>query len=291
MNKAIVLLLVSTLLTGCQSTAERETENKLASLRCWHFRDQQPITREQISYIRERSDNGDLLCKTMLGDLYERGHGVPQDVSKAKVLYQAVAEVNPSAYYQLGRLEDEGIGAPPDYVKAREFYQRAAALPDNSASKNHLARLMEDGKGGPEDPEGALRLYFSALTVSWGDAWEGIGRLRARGLVLTAEQEKRYNQAWVASTTARLRSKLRSVQRGLSKNLEPGAAKRPVKFQLEYIPGSNVPTISLLEGSGDDAIDQAVLQAMSSYRFSGEPILPEGQKSWKVNSSLHLNLQ
>ncbi|NBF07861.1 tetratricopeptide repeat protein [Pseudomonas sp. Fl4BN1] len=288
MNKVVVLLLLSTFMAGCHSTGvDQEQQDTFASLRCWQFRDQSSITREQVNYIRNRSDNGDLQCKTLLGDLYERGHGVAQDVPKAKALYQSVAEVNASAYYQLGRMEEEGIGGPPDYVKARAFYQRATAKPGNSESTTRLARLMEEGKGGPEDLQGALQLYLSALASSVGDAWKGIDRLRGKGLVLSAEQEQRYNKVWVDTTTYRLRSKMRSLQMSVSSKLEPGSVGKPLKLQLECIPGSNVPSISLLEGSGDSAIDQAVLQAMSTYRFSGEPIFPKGQASWKVIASFY----
>lgn len=282
------LLGFALILSGCQSIGSSTQDDPLASFRCFHFRDQSPITREQFEYIRERSENGDLLCRIVLGDLYERGHGVPQDVPKAKALYQSVADVEVSANYQLGRMEEEGIGGPPNYVKARQFYQRAATKPGNTRSEKQLAGLMEDGKGGPQDLEGALALYFNAIKYSGDDAWKGVQRLRAKGLALNAEQEKRYNEIWVSSVRGRLSKKITDAQIKMSKELKPAPAIKPVKLQLEYVPGSVVPQISLLESSGDSAFDQAVLQAMSNYRFPDEPILPEGQKTWKVIASVNL---
>ncbi len=122
------------------------------------IQDQNPITQEQVEYIQARSENGDTLCKGMLGSLYERGHGVPQDIPKAKALYQSLAEVNALAYYQLGRMEEEGIGEPTNYVKARQFYQLAAAEPGNENNATRLAELWKKEKVTLQDLEGALAL-------------------------------------------------------------------------------------------------------------------------------------
>jgi uncharacterized protein len=282
------LLGFALILSGCQSIGSGTQDDRFANFRCVYYGDQDPITWEQIEYIRKRSENGDLLCKIVLGDLYEHGHGVPQDIPKAKTLYQSVADVEVSANYQLGRMEEEGIGGPSNYVKARQFYQRAAAKSESTRSKIQLAGLMEDGKGGPQDLEGALALYFNAIKYIGDDAWKGVQRLRAKGLALNAEQEKRYNEIWASSVRDRLGRKITDAQIKLSKEFKPAPAIKPVKLQLEYAPGSVIPLISPLESSGDSAIDQAVLQAMSNYRFPDEPILHEGEKTWKVIAIVNL---
>lgn len=69
------------------------------------------------------------------------------------------------------------------------------------------------------------------------------------------------------------------------KEIKPGFLVKPIKpakLQLEFPIDSDVPEVSLLESSGDPAIDQAVLKVMSTYRFLDAPIQPGDQKSWKV---------
>ncbi|NWB99554.1 sel1 repeat family protein [Pseudomonas gingeri] len=287
MNKAVFLLMLSALIAGCKSTTPNAQDDSVAGLRCWHYRDQNPITQEQVEYIQARSENGDRLCKGMLASLYERGHGVPQDIPKAKALYQSLAEVNASAYYQLGRMEEEGIGEPTNYVKARQFYQLAAAEPGNENNATHLAKLMEEGKGGPQDLEGALALYVNAIRYSEDKAWKSVQRLRAQGLVLTAEQERHYNEIWVSGVQNQLGRKIWELEKTLSKQSKTSAANKPTQLQLAYIPGSVVPQILLLESSGDSTVDQAVLQAMSDYRFPDEPIQHPGEKTWKVTATVN----
>lgn len=80
-----------------------------------------------------------------------------------------------------------------------------------------------------------------------------------------------------------------AVQRTLSKELKPGSANKLVKIKLEFTLGFAVPKISVLDSSGDGALDQAVLQAMSDYRFPYEPIQPEDQKTWKVSAIVTLS--
>ncbi|MDB5979098.1 MAG: hypothetical protein JWQ69_113 [Pseudomonas sp.] len=72
------------------------------------------------------------------------------------------------------------------------------------------------------------------------------------------------------------------TQRTLSKRIKPGLTIKPVKVQLEFPHDSDVPKASLLESSGDPAIDQVVLKEVSAYRLPDRPILPESQKSWAV---------
>lgn len=279
MKKAVFLLMLTTLVTGCQLTGPRtDQENHWASIRCWALRDQSPLTKEHLEYIRDRSENGDALCKMILGDMHERGLGMPKDVAKAKAIYQAVADVDKKAYFHLGRMAEEGIGEPVDYVKARQLYERASA-------KTALAKLMEEGKGGPQDLDGALALYLNSIELYGDDAWVGVRRLRAAGLTLNAEQEKQYNGMWAKGLRNTLNRKIGFTRRELLKEIKPGSLVKPIrpaKLQLEFPLESDVPKVSLLESSGDPAIDQAVLKAMSTFKFPDAPIQPGDQKSWKV---------
>lgn len=291
MKKAVVLLVLTALIAGCQTTPPSPQDDFQSGLRCRLLMDKKPITPEQVENIRESSESGNLLCKLVLGFLYETGHGVPQDVHKAKTLYQSVAVGNAAGYEQLARMAEEGIGQAPNFVEARQFYQLAVTAPGNLRSEAKLAQFMEDGRGGPQDLKRALAHYLNAAKYVDDAPWQGVQRLRDEGLTLTAEQEKHYNEIWVASLDNSLTRKALDVQQALATQIKSGAADKPVTLQLVGSPGSVVPQISVLESSGNSAIDQAVLNAMSDYRFFDEPILPAGQKTWLATVSVETELK
>ncbi|MHC8332987.1 tetratricopeptide repeat protein [Pseudomonas sp. LB3P25] len=291
MKKAVVLLVLTALIAGCQTTPPSPQDDFQAGLRCRLLMDKKPITPEQVENIRESSESGNLLCKLVLGFLYETGHGVPQDVHKAKTLYQSVAVGKAAGYEQLARMAEEGIGQAPNFVEARQFYQLAVTAPGNLRSEAKLAQFMEDGRGGPQDLKGALAHYLNAAKYVDDAPWQGVQRLRDEGSTLTAEQEKHYNEIWVASLDSSLTRKALDVQQALATQIKSGAAGKPVTLQLVGSPGSVVPQISVLESSGNSAIDQAVLKAMSDYRFFDEPILPAGQKTWQATVSVETELK
>ncbi|WLG92894.1 sel1 repeat family protein [Pseudomonas cucumis] len=291
MNKAVFLLVLTALIAGCQATPPTPQDDFQTGLRCRLLLAKKPITAEQVEDIRESSENGNLLCKLVLGFLYETGQGVPQDVHKAKTFYQSVAVGKAAGYEQLARMAEEGIGQAPNLVEARQFYQLAVTRPGNLDSEAKLAQFMEDGRGGPQDLKGALAHYLSAARYVDDAPWQGVQRLRDKGLVLSAEQVKHYNGIWVDSLDKSLTRKALDVEQALAKQIKSGAAGKPVTLQLIGNPGSVVPQISVLESSGDSAIDQAVLKAMSDYRFFDEPILPVGQKTWQATVSVDAGLK
>jgi hypothetical protein len=283
MNKAVVLLVLTALIAGCQATPPSPQDDFQTGLHCRLLLLKKPITAEQVEDIRESSENGNLLCKVVLGFLYETGQGVPQDVHKAKTLYQSAAVGSAAGYEQLARMAEEGSGQAPNLVEARQFYQLAVTRPGNLDSEAKLAQFMEDGRGGPQDLKGALAHYLNAAKYVDDAPWQGVQRLRDKGLVLSVEQVKHYNRIWVDSLDRSLKSTAVDVQHALAKQFKSGAAGKLVTLRLVGSPGSVVPQISVLESSGDRSIDQAVLKAMSDYRFLDEPILPAGQKIWQVN--------
>lgn len=273
----LAVLALTTLISGCQSSMT--LDDPIASLRCLGYSDDVSMTRKQLDYIRARSDIGDVTCKTWLAGMYANGSGVDQDIPKAKALYLELAGVSEQAYYFLGDIAESGADGPPDYVKARQFYRRAMVGKGSARAETRLARLMEDGKGGPQDLEGALALYLYA-TKSSEEAWDGIQRVRARGVTLTDEQVQRYNQLWVGGTKGRLKRKMWRVQDKLAETFKPRPAGNETTVKIEYLQGSIVPRLSIVSSSGDSALDQAVLQELADFRFKDGPILPQGRDTW-----------
>lgn len=94
--------------------------------------------------IKKSADKGDITATWLLGELYEKGEGLPQSYDKAFSLYQRAAErtdiIGAPAMTRLGRLYEKGLGCPKDTAKAEELYKKAVEAGYEEA-KADLARL------------------------------------------------------------------------------------------------------------------------------------------------------
>ncbi len=261
---------------------------------CYVYFRQDPITPEAVTQIQAAAQMPNAACKAVLGLLYENGRGLPQDYPKAKALYQDAAALAPAFYSQLGRMAEEGIGEPVDYVAARRYYEQASKVAGETQAPLRLASLMEQGKGGPKNPQGALSLYlqqpadYLQQPEDTLEALSGIQRLRMGGLALSAEQAKRYNALWVRGVSTGLRHHLSMMYPALPEELKTAPDAPWVNVQLEYTVGSLVPQVSILESSGKAVFDRMVLQQLNSFRFPADPILAEGQNTVKVATKVVL---
>ena len=68
---------------------------------------------------------------------------------------------DPVAQAYVGEIFEKGLGVPPDYAAAAEWYRRAAEQGHCRAAVN-LGGLYERGVGVPHDPEQALKWYRRA---------------------------------------------------------------------------------------------------------------------------------
>jgi len=281
MNKAVAILALTILVAGCKTTPPTPQEASLTGTRCLLFAKVSDLSADRVDYIRDASNNGNLNCKLALGALYEFGRGgLSADVRKARSLYESVATVDGAGYEQLARMAEEGRGQAPDAVEARRLYQLALAHRESFNSEFALARLMEEGRGGPQDLSGALTHYLNATQQIDDQAWAGVQRVRAQGMTLTAEQTQRYNEKWYDAVSTSLASTVYDTELLLNRQIKPGTASKPVTLEAKGKPGSLVPQLTLVESSGNHDVDQAVLKALSEYRYPALPILKAGQESW-----------
>ncbi|MBV4476974.1 tetratricopeptide repeat protein [Pseudomonas botevensis] len=282
MNKVVAVLSLTALIAGCKPFGgPNPIAVEYPIFHCFPYLERTSLSELELDDLRyyARRDNG---CKMVLGKIYEFGRAVPQDIPRAKDIYLSVAEDDPQAYGRLGVMAEEGIGGPVDLVAARDFYQRAVAKPGNTDIELKLAQYMEEGKGGPQDLQGALTHYFNASTAGGETSWKGLERLRDKGVVMTIEQQQRYNNVFVSRVKVGLRLKMKGIEKAFEKVITPATAGKTIQVQLEYSPGSLVPAISLRESSGNKDFDQQALQGFSDYRFPGVPILPPEQKTYQA---------
>jgi hypothetical protein len=77
------------------------------------------------------AEQGDASAQTNVGEIFEKGLGVPPDYAAAAEWYRRAADSGYSrAAISLGNLYENGLGVPKDSARALNWYRRAAGLPE-----------------------------------------------------------------------------------------------------------------------------------------------------------------
>jgi hypothetical protein len=94
---------------------------------------------------------GDPTAQTVLGMMYERGHGVERDNSAALSWYRkAAAQNHAEAQYHLGLALRRGLNGKEDVVESARWLRRAAEQ-GHGLAQARLGTCYEDGVGVPRD--------------------------------------------------------------------------------------------------------------------------------------------
>jgi len=97
------------------------------------------------------ADQGDARAQLILGLMYQKGQGVPQDYQEAiKWFHLAAAQGDALSQFGLGTIYYEGQGVPQDDQEAAKWYRLAAEQGDASAQST-LGMMYGTGKGVPQD--------------------------------------------------------------------------------------------------------------------------------------------
>jgi uncharacterized protein len=173
---------------------------------------------------------GDPKAQTYVGEIYEKGLGVPPDYEKAAQWYQkAAAQGYASAQMNLGFLYERGLGVKQDFAMAKKWYQKAAGLTEevDTALVAPTQRRSEKVARLHQAPEQQLAAPAQRRTES-----EEVARLRQ-----ALEQSKQQ--------VAELQNKLQMQQRGAkrrhfkNKQRESGSNKLPLGTYHALIIGNN----------------------------------------------------
>src|SRR5206468_1463472 len=79
-------------------------------------------------WYKQAAAQGDAAAQSLLGVLYDQGHGVARNYMTARQWYeQAAAQGHAKAQINLGVLYVKGRGVPQDYARAYMWYNLAAA--------------------------------------------------------------------------------------------------------------------------------------------------------------------
>jgi len=85
-----------------------------------------------------------------------------------KVWLKRAVDGDAVAQNYVGEIYEKGLGVPPDFASAKKWYERAAQQQNANAFIN-LANLFEKGLGVEKDPVRAMNLYRKASGIDWDD--------------------------------------------------------------------------------------------------------------------------
>lgn len=121
-------------------------------------------------WIRRAAEQGDVEAEVLLGQLYYRGQGVPQDFERSEAWTRKAALAGDAqAQGFLGGLYRLGRGVPADLEKSIYWYERAATGGDPHAAY-FLGAAREAGAGLPRDRGQAIRWYQRAAEKGHSEA-------------------------------------------------------------------------------------------------------------------------
>lgn len=121
---------------------------------------------------------GDLLGCSLLGFRHEIELGVPQDMSRARALYEQACdggEMHGCA--NLGEVYRSGLGVAPDVERAVHLFDRACAGNDAFACVT-LGAILADGRGVPMDAARAISVFDRACWLGDPEACDWADSLR-----------------------------------------------------------------------------------------------------------------
>ena len=105
----------------------------------------------ELAKLRKAANQGDTSAQSSLAWKYLKGHGVPQDDTKAVQWYTKAAEQGDArAQNNLGELYTRGDGVTQDDKEAMKWYTKAANQ-GYAFSQATLAGMYHKGEGAPLD--------------------------------------------------------------------------------------------------------------------------------------------
>lgn len=146
---------------------------------------------EAFYLVVPEAENGDPQAQGLLGYMYARGLGLPQNNKKALYWYKKAANQNyPLAHFALGYMHSQGQGVSQNDAKALFWYKKAADRGFTRANTK-LGLFYEKGKGTPQNFAMAKEFFYRAAKQGDEQAQFHLAMYYVHGI----ETDKNYPQA------------------------------------------------------------------------------------------------
>lgn len=104
-------------------------------------------TTAKITTLRQQAAAGSAVAQFRLGEVFQRGQHVPQDMTAAHHFYNlAATQGHIRAQFRLGFLYERGLGVQQNFATAARFYHQAA-YHNHAVAQHNLAILFAQGRG------------------------------------------------------------------------------------------------------------------------------------------------
>jgi hypothetical protein len=218
----------------------------------------------------EQAKLGDPEAQTYVGEIYEKGLGLPADYQVAALWYQRAAEQNfTRAQINMGNLYEKGLGVPKDPVQALNWYRKASGL--NTDHLQYASSIIETE---------VLQSQVTSLAAEVADLQTYKTRTQAELAAERAATEKARLQAAKASQEA---AKAGQQQKAREQVTPVGSAA----VTSSAVVASGAPVIQILDPpitltrSGPTVL---LRNAVTEREVIGKVTSPNGLKSFLVNN-------
>ena len=117
-----------------------------------------------------KARGGNAQDQYLLGLMYERGYGLPQDYPQAAHWYgEAARQDHVQAELSLGNLYDKGLGVPQNYETAYRWYRQAAQA-GNGQAMYFVGSMLYNGDGVAVNREQAASWFQRSLAAGFAPA-------------------------------------------------------------------------------------------------------------------------
>ncbi len=149
-----------------------------------------------LKEFRPWAEQGDASAQFYLGDMYDKGLGVPQDYQEAARWYQKAAEQGvASAQFSLAVMFFKGQGVPLDYAEAVKWY-RLAAEQRHAGAQNNLGYMYYKGQGVPQNYIQAHMWASLATAQGIKDSAKGLEILKKKMSPAQIAEAQRLSREW-----------------------------------------------------------------------------------------------
>jgi Sel1 repeat-containing protein/zinc ribbon protein len=149
---------------------------------------------------KAKADGGDSRAQNLLGEMYSKGTGAPQDYKEAAKWYRLAANQGlASAQNHLGELYEAGQGVPHDEAEAARWYQGAAEK-GFVVAQYGLAVMYASGRGVKLNDAEAVKWYQQAADGGNALAQYNLGHRYIAGRSVPQDRVEAYK--WLSLAAA-----------------------------------------------------------------------------------------
>ncbi|WP_299616608.1 hypothetical protein [Pelagibius sp.] len=179
---------------------------------------------DAIQRFREAAERGHGPAAFELGEAYNEGRGVDQDLNAgAKWINAAAARGERRAQYTVGAAYYNGNNVEQDYVRAAT-YLADAANQDYAPAQYLLAECYANGRGVTRNLAWAARWYGKAADQGYADGAFSYGVMQAAGLGIPTDMARGY--AWLSVADQVGHASAKDVRAAIANKMSPAELER-----------------------------------------------------------------